>query len=140
MASIPDEWKWVSELPPSWEPPKELRYPARSPHLNLAVILLGSGIIGNDIIKLVGGHVALQAEFTIWAEQHDPPKSFKDKTLYGLLALEGVGSVYRCWLEYSAVFHASGGLVGTYETERAALVAALEDAIKSIKDAMNDTS
>lgn len=140
MAHLPDEWKWMDEIPPSWEPPAELCSPTRFPDLNLAVILLSSEIIGNDIIKLVGEHIAARCALTIWMARHEPQKSFKEAFLLEQMVGKGLESIYRAWLPYSAAFRASGGRVGTYEDERAALVTALQEAIEALRSARDDVS
>ena len=129
------DWSWLGELPPAWEPPDELRAPTKFTYLNLAVMLLRSEIIGNDLLEQVGILLAEWARFEVWIAQAQPPKSFREKLLLSQLKDSGIRSVYDAWVVFSATFVRSGGLQGTYEKERVALSGALRSAIADLQAA-----
>lgn len=61
--------EWLREFrnpPPSWEPPDELRDPTPSPALNLALLMLASEVVGNDLIELIGSWISVMARLNIW--------------------------------------------------------------------------
>ncbi|KJK58196.1 hypothetical protein [Saccharothrix sp. ST-888] len=63
--AFPEGWEWLDELP-TWEPPKELRGPASSTALNLAIKMLSCDILGNDVCALVGRFVTEHSLFNVW--------------------------------------------------------------------------
>ncbi|MFD9513901.1 hypothetical protein [Streptomyces mirabilis] len=45
-------WEWLRGLQPSIEVPEQLCTPTASPELNLGVQVIGSNIVGNDVVEL----------------------------------------------------------------------------------------
>jgi hypothetical protein len=90
-APLPEWLEEFRDLPSAWDPPEELAVPTHSPGLNLALIMLASRIIGNDLAELVGLWIAAGPKSTY---------DTKESWARGLpLVLESVCSLSRVRLQ-----------------------------------------
>lgn len=54
------------EFPTGWRYPRELEGPSGSPLTNLAIMVLASNLVGNDVVESVGLLIAANARFNVW--------------------------------------------------------------------------
>jgi hypothetical protein len=107
--ALPEGWEWLDELP-TWEPPQELRSPASSTALNLAIRMLSCDILGNDVCALVGRFVTEYSLFNIWFLQ-DAKKSGRDARQLAMLSSVGreqTRLVFESWERFLAATSAEG--------------------------------
>jgi len=100
---------WEPDLPVGWRHPHELDGPSTSPLTNLAIRMLSSDVVGNDIAESVGLVIAADARFSVW---HGEGGGRKTPTLRELADLRVAGSeifhgIYVAWKELEGL--ADGG-------------------------------
>jgi hypothetical protein len=136
---IPD---WLEEFrkpPPGWDPPDDLKTPTHSPALNLAVSILTSNLIGNDLSELVGLWIAAMARLNMWYKD-----SAREKLPRGayvqLFVLQGKAAegIYTSWCVYRAAI--GDPPVGDADGEYDDLMQAARDGIGKITDFMSSNS
>ena len=130
-------WEWLKDQPPAWEAPESLRVPTSSAELNLAVQMLGSNIVGNDIVEAVGDFVAAKARLELWVGRQDPPLPLVRQFAIGRSVSDVVRVAYEAWLRYEEAHRMAGGKVAKIDSERQALLAAVREAAANFTSVCN---
>lgn len=120
-------WGWLAAMPPHWVAPARLRAPTASPSLNLAVQMLGSNKIGNDLIEAVAQFMIAHAQLELWIGRHEPPLSFRQKFAIGQVTSGALRSAYESWVTFEEAHDAARGKVGMIQAERSALFASIRE-------------
>ncbi|MGW5634318.1 hypothetical protein [Streptomyces sp. NPDC003832] len=127
-----DEWEWLRGLPPSNEVPERLCTPTASPELNLGVQMIGSNIVGNDVVELAAQYMAEHARLELWIGSHEPPLGFRKKFELGRTSSEVLLEGYEAWVAFETAYVASGKKVDHVLDEREKLKAALRRAADAL--------
>jgi hypothetical protein len=132
--SLPDGWEWLDETPSEWSPPSELRTPTGLLRVDLPIKMLSSNTLGNDLIELVGRLLSESARFNIWfgSEAKGKANSPKQLAVLSQTMNKQLHHIYEAWKPFIGAYKASGGRVGTFESEENALRQALADAINTL--------
>ncbi|WP_217240282.1 hypothetical protein [Streptomyces sp. AC555_RSS877] len=136
MAS--DGWEWIKDQPRSWEAPELLSTPTASPDLNLGVQVIGSNIVGNDVVLVAAEYMAAHARLELWMGRHEPPLTLRRKFEIGHAGSEALRLAYEAWVEFETAYHASGRKVDQVRDERERLKAALREATETLVRARSD--
>lgn len=70
------DWEWLRGLQPSSGLPERLCVPTSSPALNLGVQVIGSNIVGNDVVEVAAQYMTEHARLQLWMGSHEPPLGF----------------------------------------------------------------
>lgn len=133
MSHNDDDWAWIETLPKSWRAPAELQSPTRVPEINLAIKMLSSEMIGNDIIEQLGRFLSADAAHNMWfATAGKRSRTPHELALLNVQSSEILGRIYEAWHQYSTTLERAGRRAGTADLEYAALRAALEDGIAKL--------
>lgn len=137
IVAQPEGWEWLNELPDEWVPGDDIREPTRIPSVNLAITMLASQRLGNDIIELVGMLIKENARYSTWfaSSAKAGVGSDRDLALLSMLGHEQTRLVYEAWTSYAAAFESSGGLAAACDAQYAKLRDALRDAISTLSEA-----
>ncbi|MFB6633932.1 hypothetical protein ACFCWY_28975 [Streptomyces sp. NPDC056362] len=127
-----DEWEWLRQLPPSEGLPERLCVPTASPELNLGVQVIGSNIVGNDVVELAAQYMAEHARLELWIGSHEPPLGFPKKFELGRASSEALLAAYEAWIEFETAYQASGRKVDQVRDERERLKVALRRAADAL--------
>jgi len=127
-----EEWEWLRDQPPSSEVPEPLRAPTASPALNLGVQVIGSNIVGNDVVELAAQYMAEHARLELWMGSHEPPMGFRQQFERGRASSEGLLVAYEAWIAFETAYQASGRQVDRVRDEREKLKAALRMATDAL--------
>jgi hypothetical protein len=120
-------WAWLKDQPSMWEAPEGLRVPTGSVALNLGVQMIGSNIVGNDVVEVVAEFIAAKARLELWMGHLDPPLPLKRQFIIGRIVSEAVRVVYEAWVEYETAHRAAAGKVARVNQQRAALLIAVRE-------------
>ncbi|MGJ6962299.1 hypothetical protein ACSDR0_10355 [Streptosporangium sp. G11] len=144
MTAIRDLPEWMREFRdplPSWTPPDELRKPTPSPPMNLALTMLTSSVIGNDLVDLIGSWISSMAGLNMWFKRPGR-RALREGEYPRLLVLPGnvAERIHGFWLAYlRAVEESRAGEEssrGVAEPEYQALLDAVRDGTQAIRAAM----
>lgn len=108
VAKISEFPNWMQEFRdplPRWTPPDELKRPTPSPSINLALVILASRNIGNDLIDLIGSWISVTARLNMWYK--DPGRrDLREGEYPKLLTAQGnvAGKVFHSWNAYMRAF------------------------------------
>lgn len=95
IVNLPDDWKWLDELPEEWVAPEELRRPSSTIEYNLAIEMLAWDFLGREFCASVGRFVTESSLFKDWHSMR--AKSAGDSLKEdALLALDGQACTRRC--------------------------------------------
>ncbi|MFJ7247094.1 hypothetical protein ACIQWA_20950 [Kitasatospora sp. NPDC098652] len=111
-----------------WEAPDRLRSPTASATINLAVQMMGSNMIGNELIEVVAGFVSAKARVELWASRSRPPLTLEQNFAVGQAASDALRIVYESWVVYERAYNSTGGKIFRLEKEASALILALREA------------
>ncbi|MEU2616842.1 hypothetical protein ABZ642_01565 [Streptomyces sp. NPDC007157] len=136
MAS--EGWGALRGQPPHWEAPEELRVPTASVAINLAVQMMGSNMIGNDVIEAIASFVSAKVQIELWMGRHDPPLPLQRQFVVGRVTAEAVRGVYESWVEYEKVFRLTGGKASKIVREKEELIRAVRKATDILVHAKSD--
>jgi len=123
-----EDWEWLRGQLPSSEVPEALRVPTASPALNLGVQVIGSNIVGNDVVELAAQYMAEDARFELWIGSHEPPLGFRQQFERGRASFEGMLAAYEAWVAFETAYQASGRQIDQVRDERERLKTALRKA------------
>ena len=123
------EWEWLRAPQPSSKIPAALYAPTASPALNLGVRIIGSNIVGNDVVELAAQYMAEHARFELWMGGHEPRLGFQQQFERGEAPFESMIVAYEVWVEFETAYQASGRRVDRVRDEREKLKTALRKAI-----------
>ncbi|MFI1052091.1 hypothetical protein ACH4U3_41335 [Streptomyces griseoruber] len=123
------EWDWLRAPQPSSEVPAALYAPTASPSLNLGVQVIGSNIVGNDVVELAAQYMAEHARFQMWMASHEPRLGFQQQHERGQAPFEAMLAAYEAWVAFETAYQASGRKVDRVRDEREKLKAALHHAV-----------
>ncbi|MFC8583891.1 hypothetical protein ACFUGD_04920 [Streptomyces sp. NPDC057217] len=126
------EWEWLRGLQPSNEVPERLCAPTASPELNLGVQMIGSNIVGNDVVELAAQYMAEHARLELWIGSHEPPLGFRKQFELGRTSSEALLEVYEAWVAFETAYVASGKKVDHVRDEREKLKEALRRAADAL--------
>ncbi|MFF7387107.1 hypothetical protein ACFZAE_01385 [Streptomyces scabiei] len=126
------EWEWLRGLQPSSDVPEQLRAPTASPALNLGVRVIGSNIVGNDVVELAAQYMAEHARLELWMGSHEPPLGFRQQFERGRSSSEALLAAYEAWIAFETAYQAAGRKVDQVRDERERLKKALSVAIDSL--------
>ncbi|MFD7897856.1 hypothetical protein [Streptomyces sp. NPDC059743] len=126
------EWEWLRGLQPSSEVPERLRTPTASSALNLGVQMIGSNIVGNDVVELAAQYMAEHARLELWIGSHEPPLGFRRKFELGRTSSEALLEAYETWVAFETAYQASGKKIDHVRDEREKLKAALRRATDAL--------
>ncbi|MGH3750152.1 MAG: hypothetical protein ACRDT8_22450 [Micromonosporaceae bacterium] len=134
--SLPEGWEWLDEIPPEWSPPAELKSPSKNPSTNLAIQMLSSDSLDNDLVDLVGQFISEKARFNLWflLEAKKKASSLKELALLGLVYNHQSRAVYEVWTDFIDAYRANDKLAGTFDAEKASLKAALGEAVSKLHE------
>ncbi|MEU6408839.1 hypothetical protein [Microbispora sp. NPDC046933] len=133
--NFPDWMREFRDPPPSWTPPEELTVPTPVPSLNLALSILASPTVGNDLIELVGSWISAMARLNMWYK--DPGRRpLREGEYPRLLVLPGnvAGTIYEFWQAYLRTLENPSAECGDREYQ--ALLDAVRDGTQVIHAAM----
>lgn len=135
MSDLP---AWMQEFRdplPSRDPPDDLKVPTHSPAMNLAISMLASSVIGNDLIDLIGSWISAMARLNIWFKDPDR-RNLRQGEYPQLLVLQGnvAERVYNCWRAYVLALEKPS--IGVADREYEDLIDAVRDGTRIIQDAM----
>jgi serine phosphatase RsbU (regulator of sigma subunit) len=133
-----DGWDWLKDQPRSWEAPERLRNPTGSVHLNLGVQIIGSNIIGNDVVEVAAEYMAEHSRLELWIGGHKPPLTLRRKFEIAQVTSEGLRLAYEAWVAFETAYQASGRKVDQVRDERERLKAALREATEALVRARSD--
>lgn len=137
----PEGWQWLDELPSAWDAPDDIKAPTRYPLTNLAIQMLSSGMLGNDIVALLGTLLAEDAKFNMWSATAGR-SSFPPEVLFARAIERGhaTGRLYDAWRSYVGKLELNGRRASDVKQERAMLVETLRNVIATtiqLQDAEN---
>ncbi|MFJ8104225.1 hypothetical protein [Streptomyces sp. NPDC096132] len=72
-----------------------------SPSLNLGVQVIGSNLVGNDVVELAAQYMAEHARFQMWMASHEPRRGFQQYER-GKAPFELMLVAYEAWVEFEA--------------------------------------
>jgi hypothetical protein len=127
-----DDWEWLRSPQPSSEVPEQLCTPTASPALNLGVKVIGSNIVGNDVVELAALYMVEHARLELWIGSHNPPLGFRRQFELGRAASEVLMVAYEAWTAFEAAYQISGRKVGQVRDEREKLKVALRGAADTL--------
>ncbi|MFE5088233.1 hypothetical protein [Streptomyces mirabilis] len=125
-------WEWLRGLKPSREVPEQLCTPTASSELNLGVQVIGSNIVGNDVVELAAQYMAEHARLELWMGSHEPPLGFRQQFERGRASSEALLVAYEAWAAFETAYQASGKKVDQVRDEREKLKAALRRATDAL--------
>ncbi|MEU1513065.1 hypothetical protein ABZ490_13010 [Streptomyces sp. NPDC005811] len=123
------EWDWLRAPQPGSKVPEALYAPTASPSLNLGVQVIGSNIVGNDVVEIAAQYMAEHARFEMWMASHEPRLGFQRQDELGQAPFESMLEAYRAWVAFETAYQASGRRVDRVRDEREELKAALRKAV-----------
>ncbi|MGN9817999.1 hypothetical protein ACTMUQ_22000 [Streptomyces sp. SD11] len=126
------DWDWLKSPQPSSKVPEQLCTPTASPGLNLGVQVIGSNIVGNDVVELAAQYMAEHARLELWIGSHDPPLGFRQQFELGRDSSEALLVAYEAWVAFETACQASGKKVDQVRDEREKLKAALRRATDAL--------
>jgi hypothetical protein len=126
---LPPGWEWLEdpEFHDDWETPEELEGPVRSRDINLAILMLSRGTLGNDFNVLVGQFISESERFTMWFRE---TKGAGEPRELGRRLVESSRWSRRA---YEAWRNLDEGTEGTWEHRRLALMATLGKVIAEMR-------
>ncbi len=138
VVDLPDDWKWLAELPEEWAAPDELRRPSATIEYNLAIQMLQWDFLGREFAASVGRFVTEASLFNLWISMR--PKS-GDGALKenAVLALNAQACTRRCaesWFALRRETEANGRDFTTQAAERAVreVKRALDEAVVRLRE------
>ncbi|MFD8739623.1 hypothetical protein ACFV06_32580 [Streptomyces sp. NPDC059618] len=135
-----DEWEWLRQLKPSNELPERLCVPTSSPGLNLGVQVIGSNIVGNDVVELAAQYMAEHARLELWIGSHEPPLGFQQQFERTRGRSEALLAAYEAWVAFETAYQASGKKIDQVRDERERLKGALRRATDALVRARSECS
>src|SRR4051794_15737731 len=127
MVELPDDWKFLNEVPEEWVAPPELRVLSTSSTLNLLLQIVSSDLVGNDAIAAAGKMISSYASLNAWIPREGARRiGFEGVSRIAAEISFVTRDVYHAWVAFREVFEPERR-VGVGETERSALFLALED-------------
>ncbi|WP_141698525.1 hypothetical protein [Streptomyces lushanensis] len=133
-----DGWESLKGQPPNWEAPEQLRGPTASTAINLAVQMMGSNMIGNDVIEVVAEFVSTKAGIELWMGHREPPLTLGQKFAVGRASSEGLRIAYESWVNYERAYGLAGGKISQVNQEKRALIGAVREATAILARAKAD--
>ncbi|MEV8341858.1 hypothetical protein [Streptomyces niveus] len=130
-----DDWKWLRGLQPSSGLPERLCTPTASPALNLGVQVVGSNIVGNDVVEVAAQYMAEHARLQLWMGSHEPPLGFREQSERSRPSSDALLVAYEAWVAFETAYHVSGKNVDQVRKERETLKAALRGATEALINA-----
>ncbi|MER6994594.1 hypothetical protein [Streptomyces sp. NPDC000410] len=106
--------------------------------INLAVQMMGSNMIGNDVIEAVAEFISAKARIEIWMGRHDPPLTLRQQFAVGRASSEAVRIAYESWVEFENAYRLAGGRVSKIEKERRNLIVAVREAATILRRAKSE--
>nr|MDT0657593.1 hypothetical protein [Micromonospora sp. DSM 115978] len=129
------EWEWLRDEPSSSSVPELLRGPTASPPLNLGVQIIGSNIVGNDVVELAAQYIVEHARLELWIGSHEPPLGFRQQFERGRGSSEKMLAAFDAWVAFKAAYEASGRQIDRVRKEREEVKLALQVAIDALSRA-----
>ncbi|MDH6215676.1 hypothetical protein [Streptomyces pseudovenezuelae] len=126
------DWEWLRGSQPSSEVPEQLCAPTASPALNLGVQVIGSNIVGNDVVELAARYMAEHARLELWMGSHEPPLGFRQQFARSRASSEALLVAYEAWVAFETAYRASGKKVDQVRDGRERLKAALRGATDAL--------
>ncbi len=90
--------------------------------------VIGSNIVGNDIIEVIAEFIAAKARLELWVAYLDPPLTLRKQFALGRAASEAVRILYEAWIDFEEAHRLVGGRVARIDSERSALLIAAREA------------
>lgn len=125
-------WASLKGQPPNWEAPENLRGPTASTAINLAVQMMGSNMIGNDVIEVVAEFVSTKARIELWMGHRDPPLTLGQRLAVGRASSEGLRIAYEAWVNYERAYRLAGGKISQVNQEKHTLIGAVREATATL--------
>ncbi|WP_328224802.1 hypothetical protein [Streptomyces sp. NBC_00310] len=135
---MPGDWEWLRGPQPSSEVPEQLCTPTASPALNLGVQVIGSNIVGNDVVELAAHYMAEHARLELWMGSHEPPLGFREQFERGRASSEALLGAIEAWGAFETAYQASGKKVDQVRDERERLKTALRRAADALMRARTE--
>ncbi|WP_372410410.1 hypothetical protein [Streptomyces luteireticuli] len=133
--SVPGGWEFLEELPDKvWPVPEEIAGPTGSLSSNLAIRMLTSDALGNDMVALVGDYLAEGARFNWWFGSYGKGRvSIRQMSECSSLSRESVRMIYEAWRKFSQVYEESNRTAGVAQAEYEELETELKVAIGRLR-------
>jgi hypothetical protein len=96
------------------------------------VQVIGSNIVGNDVVELAAQYMAEHARFELWIGSHEPPLGFRQQFELGRSSSEALHVAYEAWVEFETAYQASGRKADQVRDEREKLKRSLRRAADSL--------
>lgn len=126
------DWEWLRGLQPSSGLPERLCTPTASAALNLGVQIIGSNIVGNDVVEVAAQYMAEHARLQLWLGSHEPPMGFRQQSERSRASSEALLVAYEAWVAFEAAYQASGNKVDQVRDEREKMKQALRRATDAL--------
>ncbi|MFB8001340.1 hypothetical protein [Nocardia sp. NPDC056000] len=106
-ASMNYDWDWINDLP-DWDAPEELTKNDVPPTHNLAILLLSSNLVSNEIQALVGRYITEVANLNVWlsagGQQRLDARAFVTLTSH---VEQYTRRIYESWKELEAALNST---------------------------------
>ncbi|MFF9243507.1 hypothetical protein ACF1AY_10800 [Streptomyces sp. NPDC014776] len=94
--------------------------------------IIGSNIVGNDVVELAAQYMAEHARLELWIGRHQPALSFRHQFELGRAPSEALFVAYEAWIAFEAAYQTSGKKVHQVRDEREQLKTALGRATQTL--------
>lgn len=134
LMDVPESWEWLVGQP-QWDPPEELKAPTSNWMHNLAISMLSSGLMGNDLVEALGNVLSRYAKFNLWIQGEGKRVLDAKELLERAAALERVtATLYEAWNTYRIRYEGNGRKLGTAQDERRELGETLRAAVAALEE------
>ena len=123
-----------------WVAPESLLVPTVSVAVNLGVQVIGSNIVGNDIIEAVAEFIGAKARLELWIGHLDTPLTLQEQFALGDVVDAAVRILYEAWVVYEEAHRAAGGKASGSKVQRQALLMSAREATAILVNARNADS
>lgn len=139
MSEVPEGWEFLLNLPAEWLPPAEISHPPRGPMANLLIDIVSSELSGNDIIELAATALSAYARLNAWlGASGNRQLGFEGVTRLSTELSFNLRDTYHAWVAFRDK-PSSDRRTGVADRERAALLTALNQTIKNLRELGNPT-
>ncbi|GIE77711.1 hypothetical protein Aph02nite_36610 [Actinoplanes philippinensis] len=94
--------------------------------------MIGSNIIGNDVVELAAQYMAEYARLELWIGSREPPMGFRKKFEIASVSSGVLLEVYEAWVSFEAAYITSGKGVDQVREEREVLKESLNRGIAAL--------
>lgn len=130
----PVDWEWLQDGPEQWSLPSDIAQPNKSEGVDLAIAMLSSGALGNDLIDLAGQLASEWAKFNVRVARASKSGelSIVETFQRAQSAGEQLRKIYESWKVFEEARDRSGRTYGAFEKEYGALRYTLRASVEEI--------